>query len=109
MPPAVRILWEVFPQTKPTGTDEATALGNEIKVLNARAQTWRLDADNMGITRWGESVVANYQAYYDWLLQQKVIGQKLNAADVLTNELIDDINAFDAGEVADMAKGYAAK
>jgi NitT/TauT family transport system substrate-binding protein len=60
---AVRILWEVFPQTRPTGTDEATALDNEIKVLNARAQSWRLDADQAGITRWGESVGAKYQAY----------------------------------------------
>jgi NitT/TauT family transport system substrate-binding protein len=106
---AVRILWDVFPQTKPTGTDEATALTNEIKVLDARAKAWRLDADNMGIKRWGESVTANYQAYYDWLLQQRVIGQKLNAEDVLTNELIDDINAFDAGEVQAMAKAYAVK
>lgn len=106
---AVRILWEVFPQTKPTGIDEATALGNEIKLLNARAESWSLNADKMGIKRWGESVGANYQAYYDWLLEQKVIKQKLDAKDVFTNELIDDINSFNAAEVIAMAKAYKMK
>ena len=106
---AVRILWELFPQTKPTGIDEATALDNEIKVLNARAAAWSLDADKLGIKRWGESVGLNYQTYYDWLLEQKVIKQKLDAKDIFTNELIDDINKFDPAEVAAMAKAYKAK
>ena len=65
-------------------------------------------------TRWassvgGESVGANYQAYYDWLLEQKVIKQKLDAKDVYTNELIDDINSFNAAEVIAMAKAYKMK
>jgi NitT/TauT family transport system substrate-binding protein len=106
---AVHILWEIFPQTKPTGIDEATALANEVKLLNARAQSWSLDADKAGVKRWGESVGANYQAYYDWLLQQNVIKQKLDAQEVFTNELIDDINKFDATEVTAMAKAYKGK
>ena len=35
---AIRILWEVFPQTKATGKDEATALRDDIKTLEARAE-----------------------------------------------------------------------
>lgn len=106
---AVHILWEIFPQTKPTGIDEATALANETKLLKARAETWSLDADKAGIKRWGESVGANYQAYYDWLLEQKVIKQKLNASDAFTNELIDDINIFNVDEVVAAAKAYKAR
>src|SRR5262249_2030519 len=106
---AVHILWEIFPQTKPTGIDEATALTNEVKLLKARAQSWSLDADKMGVKRWGESVGANYQGYYDWLLQQNVIRQKLDAKDAFTNELIDDINMFDAAEVTAMARAYKAQ
>ena len=106
---AVCILWEVFPQTKPTAIDEATALSNEVKLLNARAQSWSLDADKMGVKRWGESVGANYQAYYDWLAGQKVIKQKIDAKDVFTNELIDDINNFNAAEVVAAAKAYKTK
>jgi NitT/TauT family transport system substrate-binding protein len=106
---AVRILWEIFPQTKPTGIDEATALSNEIKLLNARAAAWSLDADKMGIKRWGESVGGNYQTYYDWLFEQKVIKQKLDAKDAFTNELIDDINKFNPSEVVALAKAYQPK
>src|SRR5574337_2030441 len=32
---AIRILYEVFPQTKPTGKDEATAIRDDIKVLRS--------------------------------------------------------------------------
>lgn len=106
---AVRILWEIYPQTKPTGLDEATALANEIKLLLARAATWSLDADKLGIKRWGESVGENYQTYYDWLLEQKVIKQKLDAKDVFTNDLVDEFNAFDATEVITTAKAYRAR
>jgi NitT/TauT family transport system ATP-binding protein len=52
---------------------------------------------------------ANYQAYYDWLLVQNVIKQKLDAKEAFTNELIDDINTFDAAEVTAMAEAYKAK
>jgi ABC-type transport system involved in cytochrome bd biosynthesis fused ATPase/permease subunit len=52
---------------------------------------------------------ANYQAYYDWLLQQNVIKQKLDAQEAFTNDLIDDINKFDAAEVTEMAKAYKGK
>jgi hypothetical protein len=45
---------------------------------------------------------ANDQAYYDWLLQQNVIKQKLDAKEAFTNELIDDINKLDAAEVTAM-------
>jgi hypothetical protein len=63
----------------------------------------------MGVKRWGESVGANYQIYYDWLFEQKVIEKRFNAQDVFTNELIDDINKFDAAEVIATAKAYKAK
>jgi hypothetical protein len=89
--------------------DAQTALANEVKLLKARAQSWSLDADQMGVKRWGESVGANYQAYYDWLLQQNVIKHKLEAADAFTNELVEDINKFDAAEVTAMAKDYKTK
>jgi NitT/TauT family transport system substrate-binding protein len=35
---AVRILWEIFPQTKPTGIDEVTALTNEVKASSDGAK-----------------------------------------------------------------------
>lgn len=106
---AVRILWEIYPQTKPTGTNEAAALANEIKTLNARAAAWRLDADQKGVTKWGQNIPENYKTYYDWLLLQKVIKQTVDANAIQTNELIEDINKFDPAEIVAMAKAYQAK
>ncbi len=101
---AVRILWEVYPQTRGTGRDEATAMRDDVHVLNARAKNWKLEAG--GVTKWGENSVANYQTYMEFLLANGVIKTKTNAADILDNGLIDDINKFDAAAV--IAQAHAA-
>lgn len=101
---AVRILWEVFPQTKATGKDEATALRDDVKTLLARADKWRLEPG--GVTKWGENSLANYQAYADFLLANGVLKQHADAKDLVTNDLIDDINKFDAAAIVKLAKEY---
>jgi len=103
----VQILYEVFPQTRPTGKDEATAISDDAKVLLARAVNWRLD--KAGVKRWGENSVANYAAYVDFLLKQGIIKQRVEAGDLVTNELIDEINKFDAARIAAEAKAYKVK
>jgi NitT/TauT family transport system substrate-binding protein len=42
-------------------------------------------------------------------VKQGVIKEKVPAADLVTNELIDDINTFDAAAIVAMAKDYKAK
>jgi NitT/TauT family transport system substrate-binding protein len=104
---AIRILWEVYPQTKATGKDEATALRDDLKTLEARARNWRLEAG--GVTKWGENSEANYGSYVDFLLKNGVIKEKVAVADLITNALIDDINKFDANAIKTMAQGYRVK
>ncbi len=101
---AIRILYEVYPQTKPTGKDEATAIADDVKTIEARAKNWRLEAG--GVTRWGENSVANYDAYIDFLVKQGVVKQKVPAAELVTNALIDDINRFDAAAIEAQARSY---
>jgi NitT/TauT family transport system substrate-binding protein len=103
---AIRILWEVYPATKPTGKDEATALRDDSKVLQARAQNWRLE--KAGVKRWGESSEANYGAYADFMLRTGIIKQAVTAQDLVTNELIEDINKFDPEKIAAEARAYRA-
>jgi NitT/TauT family transport system substrate-binding protein len=104
---AIRIMWDVWPQTKATGKDEATALKGDISTLNARAVAWRLE--KVGATKWGENIVPNYQSYLDWLFEQGTIKQKATAGDFLDHSMIDDINKFDAAEVVKAAKEWKAK
>ena len=101
---AVRILWEVFPATKPTGKDEATALRDDAKVLQARAQNWRLE--KAGVKRWGENSEANYGAYAEFMLRTGIIKQAVTAQELVTNELIDEINRFDPEKIAAEARAY---
>ncbi|HXZ00048.1 MAG TPA: ABC transporter substrate-binding protein [Stellaceae bacterium] len=101
---AVRILWEVYPQTKSTGKDEATALRDDVKTIEARIANWKLE--KAGVTRWGESDEANYQAYLDFLLKWGVLKQPIKAGDVVTNELLAEIDDFDPAEIAAAAKAY---
>lgn len=104
---AIRILWEVYPQTKATGKDEATALKDDLATLNARIRSWRLAAG--GVTKWGENSIPNYDAYVDFLVKNGVLKVQVPASELVTNELIEDINKFDENEIAAMAKAYNAK
>ena len=101
---AIRLLWEMFPQTRSPGKSEADALRDDIKTLEARAQNWRLAAG--GVTKWGENSETNYAAYVDFLVKNGVLKDKVPASDLITNDLIDDINKFDAATIETMAKGY---
>jgi len=101
---AVRILYEVFPQAKPTGKDEAKALSDEIKVLQARITTWRIESGEL--KRWGESSEPRCSQYLDFLLKWGVIKERVGAQDLITNELIDEINRFDSNNVMAAAKAY---
>ena len=101
---AVRILYEVFPQARPTGKDEATAIRDDIRVLQARIANWKLE--NAGVKRWGESSETRCAQYLDFLRKWGVIKDKLGAQDLMTNDLIDEINKFDANQIASAAKAY---
>jgi len=101
---AVRILYEVFPEIKPTGKDEAAAIRDDTKVLQARIPNWKLEKS--GVKRWGESSEANYTEYLGFLLKWGVIKEKVGVPDIVTNELIDEINRFEVNKIADEAKAY---
>ncbi|MBI3710390.1 MAG: ABC transporter substrate-binding protein [Proteobacteria bacterium] len=104
---AIRIAYEVFPQIKPTGKDEATALAEDTKTLAARARS--LNARNGPGAKWGENNMADYAAYVEFMLKWGVIKEKVEAQDLVTNELIAEINNFDAARIAADAKAYSYK
>ena len=101
---AVKIVYEIYPQTKPSGKTDEQALRDDVKTLLARAEHWKLEAG--GVTRWGESSVKDFDAYEDFLVRWKVIEQKVPATDVVSNELIDEVNRFDAAAVAAQARAW---
>jgi len=103
---AIRILWEAFPQTKATGKTEADAMRDDVKTLEARAKSWRLES--VGAKKWGDNSVENYGAYVDFLVKNGLLKEKTATMDLITNELIDEMNKFDQAEVINLAKTYKA-
>jgi NitT/TauT family transport system substrate-binding protein len=101
---AIRILWEVYPFTKATGKDEAAALHDDLSTLKARAANWPPKAG--GVKKWGENSIDNYNRYVDFLVENGVLKQKVDAKELVTNDLIDDINKFDPADVIKQAKAY---
>jgi NitT/TauT family transport system substrate-binding protein len=101
---AVKILYEVFPQTKPTGKDEATAIRDDVRVIGARIVNWKLD--KAGVKRWGENSETNYAAYAEFMQKYGIIKEKVSAKDLVTNDLVADINRFDPAKVAAEAKAF---
>ena len=101
---AVRIMYEVYPQVKPTGKDEATAIAEDVKTIQARAPNWALSAG--GVTKWGESSEANYDAYIDFLVKWAVIKEKVPASQLVTNALLPDIDKFDQPAIEAQAKAW---
>ncbi|WFT81049.1 ABC transporter substrate-binding protein [Methylobacterium sp. CB376] len=104
---ALRITYEVFPQVRGTGRDETTAMREDIRTLEARVKNWQLAAG--GVTKWGENSVQNYQDYINFLSKHDVIRTFVKPSDVITNDLIDDINAFSPQEIENFAKEYKIK
>ena len=104
---AIRILWEIFPETKPTGIDEATALRQGEKTLEARIANWKLDKS--GVSKWGENSESGYAAYVDFMQKWGVTKEKIPANELITNDLINEINDFNQAEIIAMAKAYKEK
>lgn len=104
---AVRILWEVYPQTRALGKDEATALKDDLLTLDARARNWRYEP--VDGKRWGDNVEANYRAYLEWLIAQGVVKTRVDVKDLITAELLDDVNKFDAEAIRRDARAFKAK
>ena len=100
----VRIMFELYPQTKAIGKNDAEALADGLRPLVARLHAW--DLKSGGAEKYGQNMTANYQAYVDFLLKNGVLKQAVAVSDLITNDLIDDANKFDVAAVVKAARDY---
>ena len=54
--------------------------------------------------RWGESSIKDFDAYEDFLVKWKVLNSKVPVNELVTNELIDEVNKFDPAAIVAEAK-----
>jgi len=100
---AVRMHWKVFPETKPTGIDEATALKRQTEILQKRVDTLKLDLASM--RAFGTADEKEVRAMYEFLLKSKALGKEFDPKELFTNEFIARINDYDVGAVERAARG----
>jgi len=97
---AIRLHWQMYPETKPKGKSEAEALKEALHVIHTRTWKW-LPAAHHEDKRIGGSTLKEWQA----LVRFVDLQDKIPDANVLfTNELLDDVNNFDRRAIEDQAK-----
>jgi NitT/TauT family transport system substrate-binding protein len=97
---AVKVNWEVFPESKPKGVEEAKALRDAIFVFKRRAAKW--DPNLGGDKRWGGMTAEEWKAYLTFLNLEG----KVDLSKIYTTDLLDEVNRFDKGKVQEQARAY---
>jgi NitT/TauT family transport system substrate-binding protein len=99
---SIKLHWEVYPETKPKGKSDEEAFKEALRVVNARKDKW-IAAPWHKDKRMGAMDLAEMEAQVEFSgLTGKITKEQLAAT--FTNDLIDEINKFDAAAVRESAK-----
>lgn len=101
---AVKIHWDHYPESKPTGIPEEQALAEAVHLIESRVPKY--DIAGRSIEKWGAYTPEEWEATQDFLFDNGVISQKQDVSTYYSTELVDEINDFDAEAVARKAKEY---
>jgi len=97
---AVRMHWEIYPESKPKGKSDAEALKEALLIVNVRKDKWFPGS-------WQTDKRFGGQTKAEWEAQIKFAGLEKEIKDVsgvFTTDLLDDINKFDREAVIAQAK-----
>ncbi len=100
---AIRILYAAHPEAKPSGLDDAAAVASGVKILQSRLKNLGADAPD---GRYGELDPDQLAANVTFLQKAGMIKDSVPVDDLYTNDLIDDINDFDAAKVRKQADDH---
>ncbi|MBM3951396.1 MAG: ABC transporter substrate-binding protein [Rhodospirillales bacterium] len=101
---AVKIHWQQYPASKPTGIPEDQALKDAVHVLKARLVKYRVEGRSP--PTWGAFTKAEWEATQNFLADSGLIQQKVDVAQYYNDRLLAKVNDFDANKVIAQAKGY---
>lgn len=98
---AVRIAWEVYPESKPAGVPEDEALAQGVAALEARLANMQ---PVEGV--WGLATDQQIEGAMKLQLLSGQLDEPVDIAEVWTPEFLDEINDFDAEAVEQEAKNW---
>jgi NitT/TauT family transport system substrate-binding protein len=96
---AIKVHWQYYPATKPEG-DEADALKKARIVFESRFDGYSVPAG----VKWGENLETQWRGVAKLMQAENLLPADYDVTASYTNELIDEINKFDAKAVAEAAK-----
>lgn len=100
---AIRILFELHPESKPQGVPDEEAIENAVDVLKARLANLGIDDDTTEYGRFDDGAL---QGNVEFLLNSGEISTEVPVEDFWDDSLITQINDFDFGAVRQQALDY---
>jgi NitT/TauT family transport system substrate-binding protein len=97
---AVRIHWQIYPNSKPTGVSDEEAMRQALHILETRLAFLKLEPG----AKWGELPPASAEAMVAFMRATGELKADLKVDDLFTNQFVPEINKFDAEAVIAAAK-----
>jgi NitT/TauT family transport system substrate-binding protein len=102
---AIRAHWQVYPASKPTGIDEATAMKQALHLVNTRLDYLKIDPGQ----KYGEMTLQQVTDMIEFMRKNDQLPGKLDPADAYTNQFIDAANRVDPAAVKAAAESLPKK
>ena len=107
----VKVHWSKFPDTKPTGADDATLMKWDLHNLALQLDTLRWAYELHGSKYYGTATTVEYAKLQDFMLSVKLIDKKVDPATLIINipNFFEKINNFDVAAVKAQAANCPVK
>lgn len=92
---AIRAHWQVYPSSKPTGIDEATAMKQALHLVKTRMEYLKVEPGE----RWGEITLRSAADMIDFMRKNDQLTGNLDPADSFTVQFIPAANRVTPAEV----------
>ncbi|AMN40427.1 ABC transporter substrate-binding protein [Rhodoplanes sp. Z2-YC6860] len=100
---ALRMHWKYNPASKPAGTDEEAIKRGMIE-MNALLSQYSIERHSD--KRYGFTDMDGVRTYIGLFTEEGVISRPVQAQDIATNDLLDEINKFDEAKVRELARSW---
>jgi len=100
---AIRLHWELYPESKPKGKTDAEAFAEAKKIVDVRKDKWFAGA-------WQADKRMGAMSREEWEAQvvfAGLEGQVKDVGPIFTTEILDEINTFDRKAIEEQARGMS--
>jgi NitT/TauT family transport system substrate-binding protein len=99
---AIRLHWDLFPESKPKGLDDSKALENALFIVERRRPLW-FPSESTEDQRMGAQSLQQWQGMAAFT---GVAGQVSDVSKLFTNLLIEEVNRFDRPSIEKQAAAW---